>query len=57
MIIIGIILSIVAIIGGIYLIYDGIVNIENRDNISSGISFILLNVVLLFIYLKNLGWI
>jgi hypothetical protein len=57
MIIIGIILSIVAIIGGIYLIYDGIVNIENRDNISSGILFILLNVVLLFIYLKNLGWI
>jgi hypothetical protein len=57
MIIIGIILSIIGIIGGIYLICDGIVNIENRDNISSGILFILLNVVLLFIYLKNLGWI
>lgn len=55
--IIGVILSIIGIVCGIYLIYDGIVNIENRDNILSGILFILLNVVLLFIYLKNLGWI
>ena len=55
--IIGVILSIIGIVCGIYLIYDGIVNIENRDNILSGILFILLNIFLLFIYLKNLGWI
>ena len=54
MIIIGIILSIVAIIGGIYLICYGI---DDEVYIWIGVLLILFNIILLFIHLKNLGWI
>lgn len=53
--IIGIISSIISIICGICLIIDGIVSIEQEDDIMLGILFILLNVFLLFIQLKNFG--
>ena len=53
--IIGIILSIIAIIGGIYLIIDGTVNIEDEDYICFGIFLVLSNIVIIIIHLKNLG--
>ena len=53
--IIGIILSIIAIIGGIYLIIDGTVNIEDEDYICFGIFLILLNIVIIITHLKKLG--
>ena len=49
--IIGIILSIIAIICGICLIFDE----ENENNIWGGILLVLFNIVLLFIHIKNLG--
>jgi len=54
MIIVGIILSIIAIICGIYLICD---SINSREDfwLFLGILLVLVNTVLLFIHIHNLG--
>lgn len=55
MIIIGIILSIIAIICGIYLICDGF-NSREEFWLLFGILLVLVNIVLLFIHIHNLGY-